>query len=152
MDNKYVRNMYQKGPIVFISDDEDDQLIFKPILEELAPMSDILFFNDGHEAIEYLKATPERPFLIISEVSMQVVNGLELRRQIEADSQLRRRAIPFIFFTHPVYRHLVEEAYELTIQGFFEKKQSVEEMRTQLDAIVRYWSDCLHPNRFADHE
>lgn len=136
------------GPIILIDDDEDDQLLLKPLLETIAPNSPILLFSDGEEAIEFLRTTDQRPFLIISEISMQKMTGLELRRQIEQDGQLRKRAIPFIFFTHPVYKHLIEEAYDLTIQGFFEKKVNVRAIRSQLEAIVAYWSNCLHPNRF----
>lgn len=139
-----------QGPIIFIDDDPDDQLIFKPLFEQIAPGSEIIFFDNGLQAVDYLKTTKQRPFLIISEVSMQVMNGLELRRKIEEDAKLRKRAIPFIFFTYPVYKHLVEEAYDLTIQGFFEKKHNINEMKDQLQAIVAYWHNCLHPNRFTD--
>jgi CheY-like chemotaxis protein len=144
--------MQFNGPIVFIDDDEDDQVMYKPLLEKIAPGSTITFFNDGQQAIDYLKSTDQRPFIIISEVVMKAMSGLELRRQIEEDHQLRKRAIPFIFFTHPIYKHLVEEAYELTIQGFFEKKQTISEIQEQLQAIVNYWSSCLHPNRFTEDE
>ncbi|MFD2571907.1 response regulator [Spirosoma soli] len=142
--------MEHHGPIIFIDDDEDDQLLLKPILEEIAPSSPVLFFENGQQAVEYLKGTDQRPFLIISEVSLHIMNGLELRRLIEQDAALRKRAIPFIFFTHPIDKELVEEAYELTIQGFFEKRQNLAEMRRQLQAIVDYWSNCLHPNRFTN--
>ncbi|MCK8494806.1 MULTISPECIES: response regulator [Spirosoma] len=144
--------MEKTGPIIFIDDDEDDQVYFKPILEQLAPNNPILFFDNGQSAIDYLRTSDQRPFLIISEVSMKVMSGLELRRQIEEDPELRKRAIPFIFFTHPVYRHLVEEAYELTIQGFFEKQSNIEQLRSQLQSIVSYWSNCLHPNRFTSKD
>ncbi|QKZ15112.1 response regulator [Spirosoma sp. KUDC1026] len=144
--------MEVNGPIIFIDDDEDDQLLLTPILHELAPDSTIRFFSDGEAAIDYLRTTEERPFLIISEVSLHRMTGIELRRQIEDDPQLRKRAIPFIFFTHPIYRRQVEEAYNLTIQGYFEKKESIAEIRTQLSAIVNYWSSCLHPNRFTEDD
>ncbi|GAB3803807.1 hypothetical protein GCM10028819_34290 [Spirosoma humi] len=147
-----INTMEVNGPIVFIDDDEDDQLILKPILEEIAPLSPILFFNNGQQAIDYLKTTDQRPFLIISEVNLAGMGGLELRRQIETDTQLKKRAIPFIFFTHPVYKHMVEEAYDLTIQGFFEKMDSISEIRMQLQAIIDYWSKCLHPNRFTNED
>ena len=144
--------MEHHGPIIFIDDDADDQFILKPILEKIAPDSEIIFFTDGQQAIDYLKSTKERPFLIISEVSLQAMSGLELRRQIEKESALRKRAIPFIFLTYPVYKHLVEEAYDLTIQGFFEKKTNMQEMEVQLQAIIDYWSNCLHPNRFTEQD
>lgn len=142
--------MEAKGTIVFIDDDEEDQLILKPILEKIIPECPVLVFTSAEEAIEFLRTTNERLFLIISEVTMPRMNGLELRRQIEQDTTLRKRAIPFIFFTHPVYKSLVEEAYDLTIQGFFEKKSSTSDIEKQLEAIVAYWSNCLHPNRFDD--
>jgi CheY-like chemotaxis protein len=127
-------------------------VIFEPILTELAPENKVLFFLDPERAIDYLKTTQERPFLIISEVGMQRMNGIELRREIEQDPLLRKRAIPFIFFTNPIHRQQVEDAYELTIQGFFEKKESMAEARAQLAAIVTYWSNCLHPNRFTEQD
>lgn len=142
--------MQVQGPIVFIDDDEDDYLMFTQLLNEVPPQSQIQFFTSGQPAIDYLRTTQERPFLIISEVRMNGMNGLELRRQIEQDDALRHKAIPFIFFTAPIYKYLVEEAYELTIQGFFEKHDQLEAMHQQLQAIVDYWSNCLHPNRFDD--
>ena len=59
--------MEVNGPIIFIDDDEDDHLLFKPLLEEIAPLSPVLFFTNGQQAVEYLKTTDARPFLIISE-------------------------------------------------------------------------------------
>ncbi|GAB3707607.1 hypothetical protein GCM10027592_41920 [Spirosoma flavus] len=138
------------GPIIFIDDDEDDRILFKPILERLAPNNQVIFFDNGQQAIDYFRTTNQPSFIIISEVSMQIVNGLELRRQLENDPQLKRRAVPFIFFTHPVDKHLVDEAYQLTIQGFFEKLPSIQQMEQQLEAIINYWKVCLHPNRFTE--
>lgn len=138
-----------KGPIIFIDDDQDDQIVFKPLLERLAPNNQVIFFDNGQQAIDHLRNRTGPVFLIISEVSMHVMSGIELRRQIEADADLKRRAVPFIFFTHPVYKHLVDEAYELTIQGFFEKQSSIDQMKQQLEAIIAYWKSSLHPNRFS---
>ncbi|MGM9510467.1 response regulator [Larkinella sp. GY13] len=144
--------METKGPIVLIDDDEDDHEILVPILQQTAPHNPVVVFTRGQDAIDFLRTTDQRPFLIISEVTMHTMTGLELRRQIEQDNGLRKRAIPFIFFTHPVYKHLVEEAYDLTIQGFFEKKSNMADITTQLQAIIDYWSNCLHPNRFASRD
>jgi len=138
------------SPIIFIDDDEDDHVLLKPIWQSVAPENPLLVFTNGEEALDYLRSTDQRPFLIVAEVNLQLMSGLELRRQIEQDQVLRRKAIPFIFFTHPVHQQMVEEAYQLTIQGFFEKQQNVEQMRQQLQAIVNYWKACLHPNRFPD--
>jgi CheY-like chemotaxis protein len=106
----------------------------------------------AQQTIDYLRVTADKPFLIICELSLPGSSGLELRQQIEDDAALRKRAIPFIFMTHPVYRQQVEAAYNLTIQGLFEKQPNIDATQKQLGSIIQYWQECLHPNRFADSE
>ena len=137
------------SPIVFIDDDEDDQTMFQQALAELSVPHPVVFFSDGQAALDYLSTTTQLPFLIISEISMPRMSGLELRQQLEQNPVLRKKSIPFIFMTYPVVDHLVEEAYELTIQGLFEKKTSFDEWKQQLRDILRYWTECQHPKRFA---
>ncbi|GAB3557981.1 response regulator [Spirosoma fluminis] len=135
-------------PIVFIDADEDDHLTFKQALAELSLPNPILVFSQAELALDYLVITEDQPFLIICEISMPGMNGLELRRQIERDSNLRRKATPFVFMTNPVIDYLVEEAYELTIQGLFEKKTVFDDWKRQLGAIIAYWKECQHPKWF----
>lgn len=132
-------------PIVFVDADQDDHVIFKQVLTELALPNPVLGFSDAQTALDYLTATPDLPFLIISEINLPGMTGLELRRQLELDLTLRHKATPFIFMTHPVVNHLVEEAYELTIQGLFEKKTMFQDWKNQLGAIIAYWRECQHP-------
>ncbi|WP_245877949.1 response regulator [Spirosoma fluviale] len=135
-------------PIIFIDADEDDHEMFKQALSELALPYPVLVFSNGQTALNYLKATKEIPFLIISEISMPAMSGLELRQEIDQDPGLRKKCIPFVFMTHPVEVQLVEEAYELTIQGLFEKKATYAAWKAQLGAIIAYWTECHHPKRF----
>ncbi|MBD2753064.1 response regulator [Spirosoma validum] len=135
-------------PIIFIDADDDDHEMFKQALLELALPHPILVFANGQTALDYLTTTTDIPFLIISEISMPGMNGLELRKQIDQTPELRKKCIPFIFMTSPVVDHLVEEAYELTIQGMFEKKETFAAWKAQLAAIIAYWTECHHPKRF----
>ncbi|GAB3952059.1 hypothetical protein GCM10028805_33300 [Spirosoma harenae] len=137
-----------KHPIIFIDPDEDDHTMFKQALKELDVDYPVIVFFNGQTALDYLTTTQDLPFLIISEISMPAMNGLELRRQIDQDPVLRRKCIPFVFMTSPVEDYLVEEAYELTIQGMFEKKQSFTAWKTQVGSIIDYWTECHHPKRF----
>ena len=135
-------------PIIFIDADEDDHDMFKRALSELALSYPVLVFANGQTALDYLMTSPEIPFLIISEISMPGMSGLELRQHIDQDPGLRRKCIPFIFMTNPVEDYLVEEAYKLTIQGLFEKKETFSAWKTQLGSIIAYWTECHHPKRF----
>ncbi|QIP17338.1 response regulator [Spirosoma aureum] len=134
-------------PIIFIDADDDDHDMFKQALMELALPHPVVVFSNGQPALDYLKTTTQIPFLIISEISMPGMSGLELRQQIDQDPVLRKKCIPFVFMTHPVEEPVVEEAYELTIQGLFEKKSTYTAWKTQLASIIAYWTECHHPKR-----
>ena len=78
---------------------------------------------------------------------MPVMNGLELKRKIDADQELRRKSIPFVFYSTSASKQAVNEAYtELTIQGFFIKGSDYNKTKNVVNNIIQYWKDCIHPN------
>jgi CheY-like chemotaxis protein len=78
-------------------------------------------------------------------MNMPRMSGLELRRRINEDEILRRKSIPFVFFTTAASKQQVEEAYDLTVQGFFIKEPSFIETQRTFKLILEYWDKCKHP-------
>lgn len=74
------------------------------------------------------------------------MNGLELRKQINADEVLRKKSTPFIFLTTASNAQLVQDAYDNTVQGFFKKAPDYAGLEKQIGSIIEYWKACLHPN------
>ena len=136
----------KKGPLVIVEDDIDDQEIIKEVFESLGLSNTLLLFTDGFEALTYLQTTTDQPFLILCDINLPKLNGLELREQINADDRLRRKSVPFIFFSTDASRDAVEKAYDLTVQGFFIKNHTLQELTDTLGLIIAYWSQCKHPN------
>jgi CheY-like chemotaxis protein len=132
-------------PIVIVDDDDDDHFILKRVFEKLGNERPLLFFNDGRKVVQYLKENKERPFLILSDVNMPIMNGMELKRVIDSDLELKKIAIPFIFFSTSAMTSLVREAFEMSAQGFFIKGQNLEEMEQTLKIILDYWTKCEFP-------
>lgn len=138
--------MAKSGPIIIVEDDPDDQELIESAIRNVGVSNKILFFADGETAFEYLKTTPEKPFLILSDVNMPRLNGIEFKRRIDEDPQLRERSIPFIFFTTSTDKSSVTEAYtKMTVQGFFTKSYSLEELNSTMQLIMDYWKVCRHP-------
>lgn len=140
------KRMYIDHPIVIVEDDADDQYFIRTICEKLGVTAELLFFEDGLSALNYLQTTKVRTFLILCDINMPVMNGLELRRRIQENEQLRRQSIPFVFLSTAARPQEVEEAYDLTVQGFFVKASQLAEMEKSLQLILQYWIDCKHPN------
>ncbi|ARK13319.1 response regulator [Fibrivirga algicola] len=139
--------MSLQGPIILIVDD-DDLLLFENVLKKINLPNPIIYFSHGQQVLDHLRGEHKPPFLILCDTSLPGMTGLQLRHEIESDANLKRQAIPFLFMAHPADRTLVEEAYEMTIQGMFEIPTKYGELETQFRAIVAYWSLCLHPNRY----
>ncbi|MBO0931398.1 response regulator [Fibrella aquatilis] len=138
--------MALKGPIILVDDDEDDQYLIGLALKSCQLPNKLVFFGNGQDALHYLQKEDEQPFIIICDINMPVMNGLEFRKQINTDKRLREKSIPFVYLTTAANAQQVQEAYDYTVQGFFKKVSDYEGLEKQLKCIIDYWQTCLHPN------
>ena len=138
--------MPKKGPIILVEDDEEDQLLIKESIDSISSENDIRIFNNGEEAIAYLMQTQEKPFLIICDINMPRMDGLSLRSNINSHDYLRNKSIPFVFFSTTASDEAIKTAYELTVQGFFVKPSTFQDLTNILKLMLEYWSICKHPN------
>jgi CheY-like chemotaxis protein len=74
------------------------------------------------------------------------MDGLELRKEINENEFLRKKSIPFIFLTTTSNRTVIEQAYEMMVQGYFVKPNSIQEIKETIKMIIDYWKVCRHPN------
>lgn len=138
--------MTSESPIVIVEDDADDQLIMQRTFDNLHLKKQILFFDNASLAYEYLMTTKDQPFIIISDINLPGINGIDFRRKIQNTEYLRKKSIPFVFFTTSASRKTVSEAFDLTVQGFFTKSSTMNELASQLKIIMDYWHTSAHPN------
>ncbi|TWV93265.1 hypothetical protein [Chitinophaga pinensis] len=71
---------------------------------------------------------------------------MELRRQIDSDERLRKKSIPFVFLTTIESKEIIDEVYDLTVQGYFIKKPFYDDIANQIRAILEYWMMARNPN------
>ena len=138
--------MNRNGPIVIIEDDPDDQDSLKEAFRELNFKNEIIFLSDGVIALEYLSNKAVEPFLILSDINMPRLNGLELREKIQNNAELRLKCIPYLFFSTSAEQQHVVDAYSKSIQGFFVKPNSIPQLTNTMRKIVEYWQECVSPN------
>jgi CheY-like chemotaxis protein len=134
------------GHILVVDDDEEDHDIMRSACEILGASDSLLFFYDGHALLKYLKSAETPPFMILCDINMPHIDGLDLRAVIWNDGELKKISIPFIFFSTAASRSQIQKAYDLTVQGFFLKGNSMAETVRKLRLILDYWKECKHPN------
>ena len=140
--------MNKKGPIIVIEDDPDDQEILAIIFQKLAYENKIHFFSDGEKALEFLNQSDIHPFLILSDINMPKINGFELRKLVFSNEQLTQKCIPYLFFTTGVSKKAVIEAYAMSVQGFFHKPSSMQDLEATIKKIIEYWQECFAPSHY----
>ena len=138
--------MNKDGPIIIIEDDMDDQYILTEIFNELNYENKLIFFGDGVLALEYLVKTDVEPFLVLSDINMPKLNGMELREKVHNNEDLRLKSIPYLFFSTSAEQKHVIDAYSRSIQGFFIKPSNYEKLKSVIVKIVEYWQECESPN------
>lgn len=141
--------MNKNGPIIIIEDDEDDQQFLKNVFTKLAYPNEVIFFSDGLEALAYLMKPSVIPFLILSDINMPKLDGLELRRKLKNDADLAIKCIPYLFFTTTGNQRAVIDAYSASAQGFFIKQYTMEKIEETISTIMKYWKMCETPNHSA---
>jgi CheY-like chemotaxis protein len=137
--------MNKGGPIIIIEDDLDDQELLVEVFKELNYPNEIIFFNDGEEALTYLINSSVEPFIIFSDINMPKLNGVELREKVHNNEDLRIKSIPYLFFTTSAEQKHVVEAYSKSIQGFFIKPNQYDKLKKIIHTIVEYWVECESP-------
>lgn len=140
--------MNKKGPIIVIEDDCDDREMLKEVFEKLAYPNPVIFFENGQDALEYLGAPHELPFLILSDINLPKLNGFDLRKKIKEDAALQLKCIPYLFLTTALNQQMVIDAYSVSAQGFFVKDNSIAGLQETIGNIMRYWMKCAAPNNF----
>lgn len=138
--------MNKSGPIIVIEDDADDRDFLREVFEELKFENEIIYFEDGESALHHLIKIPIEPFIILSDINMPKLNGMELKEKIQNNEALRLKCIPYLFFTTSANQKHVIDAYSKSVQGFFIKPNTVKKLSVIINKIVQYWQECESPN------
>jgi CheY-like chemotaxis protein len=139
----------KNGPIVIIEDDADDQYLLAEVFEKLNYQNKVVFLADGQQALDYITTSDELPFLILSDINMPKLDGFALREKLRTDARLSTKCIPYLFFTTALNQKAVIDAYSQSVQGFFVKQNTMEELEKTISAIMEYWRRCSAPNDFS---
>lgn len=131
--------MPRSGPIIIVEDDSDDSELLKDIFEELKVPNIVRFFNSCVVALDYLITTLEKPFLIISDINLPAMSGLDLLKKINENEKLRNKSVPFIFLSTTSSNEIIQQAYRMPVHGFFVKPTSVDEQKKMMQMILDYW-------------
>ena len=113
---------------------EDEPLILQTLELKLKKEGyTVIGCVDGLDALQKIDA--EKPDLIITDIMMPYMSGLEVVRKVKSD--LDSRNIPVIVLSTMGQESIVEEAFELGADDYLKKPFSLSELSIRIKKLAR---------------
>ena len=138
--------MRNSKPILLVEDDRVDAMTLKRALNDQKVISPLVQVTNGEEAIEYLRnGGNQEPCLILLDLNMPKMNGIEFLKIVKADETLKK--IPIVVLTTSAEERDIAESFERGAAGYMVKSVDYEKFVEIVRAIDAYWSLSELPNR-----
>ena len=131
-------------PLLVIEDDKVDVMTIKRALKVIDVSNPVVHRENGEDALTYLRDPDlEKPCVILLDLNMPVMNGVEFLQVIKRDDLLKR--LPVIVLTTSEEPQDKLNSFNLGVAAYMTKpvvyRQFVELMRS----IARYWASSELP-------
>jgi len=124
--------------ILLIEDDAIEVMKFNRVLSTLKMNHKIIEANNGEEALEILKVKDIIPDIIILDLNMPKINGIEFLQILKKDEFLRY--IPAIILTTSNNHKDLLECYKIGIAGYVLKPLKYDDYVDKIKKTLEYWS------------
>lgn len=133
----------QMTNILLVEDDEVDVMNVKRAFKKNNITNPLYFATNGLEALVVLRgdhtsSMPRERRLILLDLNMPKMNGIEFLRELRSDPELR--AIPVIVLTTSNEDRDKVEAYNLNVAGYIIKPVTFSSFVETMATLNKYWT------------
>ena len=137
--------------ILLVEDNPDDELLTLRALRMHDVQHEVVVVRDGQAALDWLFGTgpyagrdaTALPALILLDLKMPKVDGLEVLRRVRADSRTRRATV--VVFTSSTEERDVLQCYDLGANGYVRKPVNFTEFSASVKGLGSYWLSLNAP-------
>jgi len=131
--------MKNNKTILLVEDDKIDAMTVKRAMSDLKITNPLSHVNDGLEALDYLKnSSNEIPCIILLDLNMPRMNGIELLKVIKAHSDYKK--IPVVVLTTSNAEKDKVESFILSVAGYMIKPVDYKQFVDVIKDINLYWT------------
>jgi two-component system, response regulator len=131
--------------ILLVEDNADDEALMLRALRKNNIREEIMVVRDGVEALDFLfsenqyadRDPHEMPKLILLDINMPKMNGLEVLRRIRADK--RTRLLPVVILTSSKEEQDIVQGYKSGVNSYVAKPVDFDEFSAAVRSLGLYW-------------
>jgi CheY-like chemotaxis protein len=137
-------------PILLVEDDARDLELTLLALERTQLANEVVIMRDGAEALDYLQREGEHaerpagnPAVILLDLKLPKVNGLEVLQAVRASEQLR--SIPVVMLTSSQEESDVVRSYALGVNAYVVKPVDFKQFIAAIAELGMFWAVLNEP-------
>lgn len=137
--------MENQKVILLVEDNPDDEMLAMRALKKSNIANSIIVARDGVEALDYLfgtggyegRDTTVLPQIVLLDLKLPKVDGLEVLRRIRADSRTKR--LPVAVLTSSKEERDVISSYDLGANSYIRKPVDFDQFAESIKQLGMYW-------------
>jgi two-component system response regulator len=131
--------------ILLVEDNPSDADLTRRALVKGRISNELVVAEDGQEALDYLRgegawagrSISEPPAVVLLDLKLPRIPGLEVLRLIRADSRIRR--IPVVILTSSKEEEDIAAGYDLGVNSYVRKPVDFKEFQVAIENLGLYW-------------
>ena len=131
--------------ILLVEDNPSDVGLAQRALAKSQIASQLIVTEDGQEALDYLwgagshagRDVTDLPALVLLDLNLPKVTGLEVLRRIRGDARTRR--LPVVILTSSKEEQDIAAGYDLGVNSYIRKPVDFKQFCTALEQLGLYW-------------
>jgi two-component system response regulator len=135
----------QTKSILLVEDNPDDEALTKRAFQKARIRNELFVARDGAEALDFIFGTgthahrniKELPQLVLLDLKLPKVDGLEVLRRIRADD--RTRLLPVIMLTSSAEQKDLVEGYQNGVNSYIVKPVDTGQFEECVKQLGLYW-------------
>ncbi|PTQ76946.1 response regulator receiver domain-containing protein [Nitrosospira multiformis] len=131
-------------PILLVEDDQVDMMRVTRALKEIDVVNQVVHRENGEEALNYLRnEKSEKPCIILLDLNMPIMNGIEFLQTVKKDERLRR--IPVVVLTTSDDQQDKLNSFNFGVAGYMGKPVDYQQFVEVMRSIDGYWTISQMP-------
>jgi CheY-like chemotaxis protein len=136
--------------VLLVEDSPNDAELTRTALEESGLANEVMWVKDGQEALDYLHRQgayagrpPMCPLVVLLDLKMPKVDGLQVLKRIKEDPELK--ALPVVMLTSSNEESDLARSYGLGVNAYVVKPVGFPEFMDAIKELGLFWAVVNQP-------